>query len=156
MRFLTFAGMSMSGVSHSLMTFLSVCVLAGPAQAHVDPVTGQDYRDFLRNDGQGSCCDWHDCRPAHAPVTEPDGQTIVDFGNNRYRFDPSKVVRRPSDDGNWRVCGDARQLKCIIAPAQSRMMPMVLDRVDQVRAPSVVIPGLSPGSGRLEAAAPVP
>ena len=95
-------------------------VLALPVHAHVDKTTGQDYRDFTRNDGLGSCCDWHDCRPAHAPFTEPDGEMIVDLGNNKYRFDPSKVVKRPSDDGNWHVCGDARKLKCIIAPVESR------------------------------------
>ncbi|MDB5554400.1 MAG: hypothetical protein JWL86_4384 [Rhizobium sp.] len=95
-------------------------VLPVAAHAHVDKTTRQDYRDFTRNDGLGSCCDWHDCRPAHAPVTEPDGEMIVDFGNNRYRFDPSKVVKRPSDDGNWHVCGDGWKLKCIIAPVESR------------------------------------
>jgi hypothetical protein len=94
-------------------------ILPVTGHAHVDEVTGQDYREFMRNDGLGSCCNWHDCRPAHAPVSEPDGEKIVDFGNNKYLFDPSKVVKRPSDDGNWHVCGDARKLKCIIAPVQS-------------------------------------
>lgn len=105
--------------ARSVASLWILLVLPAAAHAHVDPVTGQDYRDFTRNDGLGSCCDWHDCRPAHAPVTEPDGEMIVDFGNNKYRFDPSKVVKRPSDDGNWHVCGDARKLKCIIAPVES-------------------------------------
>jgi hypothetical protein len=106
-----------SGARSSLCILLFIPLAA---QAHVDPVTGQDYRVFERNDGQGSCCDWHDCRPAHAPVTGPEGEIIVDFGNNRYRFDPSKLVKRPSEDGQWHVCGDALKLKCIIAPAESR------------------------------------
>jgi hypothetical protein len=107
----------LSGARSSLWILL---VLPVAAHAHVDKTTGQDYREFMRNDGLGSCCSWHDCRPAYAPFTEPDGEKITDFGNNKYRFDPSKVVRRPSDDGNWHVCGDARKLKCIIAPVESR------------------------------------
>jgi hypothetical protein len=100
-------------------SLLILLAFSFPAHAHIDPVTGQDYRDFMRNDGMGSCCSWHDCRPAHAPATESDGEMITDFGNNKYAFDPSKVVKRPSDDGNWHVCGDTRKLKCIIAPVQS-------------------------------------
>ncbi|CAN7531071.1 hypothetical protein [Rhizobium sp. LjRoot254] len=108
-----------SGARSSSLVLILV-VFSSTAQAHVDKTTGQDYRDFTRNDGLGSCCSWHDCRPAHAPVTEPDGDMIVDFANNKYRFDPSKLVKRPSDDGNWHVCGDSQRLKCIIAPVQSR------------------------------------
>lgn len=111
-------------------SLLFMLVFPTVPQAHIHPVTGQDYRDFLRNDGKGSCCDWHDCRPAYAPFTEPDGEKIVDFANNKYRFDPSKVVRRPSDDGHWHVCGDARTLKCIIAPAQSQVVPA--SRTEQI------------------------
>ncbi|UVC09514.1 hypothetical protein IHQ71_02495 [Rhizobium sp. TH2] len=108
-----------SGAQSSSLVLILV-TLSSMAQAHVDKTTGQDYRDFTRNDGLGSCCNWHDCRPAHAPVTEPDGEKIIDFANNKYRFDPSKLVKRPSDDGNWHVCGDALKLKCIIAPVESR------------------------------------
>jgi hypothetical protein len=43
---------------------------------------------------------------------------IMDRAGNKYRFDPSKVVNRPSDDGNWHICGDAKRLKCIIAPVE--------------------------------------
>jgi hypothetical protein len=114
----------MSKPGLNLVTLLLALVLPIAAHAHVDPVTGQDYRDFLRNDGKGSCCDWYDCRPAYAPFTEPDGDKIVDFANNKYLFDPSKVVRRPSDDGRWHVCGGPRKLKCIIAPPQSHRMPI--------------------------------
>lgn len=93
-------------------------VLAGPGGAHVDPVTGQDYRLFERRDGGGDCCDWFDCRPATAPFPEADGEKIMDRAGNKYRFDPGKVVVLPSDDGRWHVCGDATRLKCIIAPAE--------------------------------------
>ena len=109
----------------SLRDLLALIFLALPtaAHAHVDAVTGQDYRMYFRNDGRGSCCDWHDCRPAFQPFMEPDGEKIVDFGNNKYGFDRSKLVSRPSEDGNWHVCGDGRKLNCIIAPAQSRLDP---------------------------------
>jgi hypothetical protein len=113
-------------MSRSFRRLISACLLlclAIPSHAHVDPVTGQDYRDFLRNDGKGSCCDWYDCRPAYAPFTEPDGEKIIDFANNKYLYDLSKVVKRPSGDGHWHVCGDAKKLKCIIAPAQSLLDP---------------------------------
>jgi hypothetical protein len=89
------------------------------ASAHTDAATGQDYGGFQRNDGKGSCCDWHDCRPAHQPFMEPDGEKITDRANNKFVFDPGKVVRRPSDDGNWHICASATTLRCIIAPAQS-------------------------------------
>lgn len=91
---------------------------AGGVLAHVDPVTGQDYQLFQRRDGGGDCCEWYDCRPATAPFSEADGEMIMDRAGNKYRFDPSKVVTRPSDDGNWHICGDAKRLKCIIAPAE--------------------------------------
>lgn len=42
----------------------------------------------------------------------------MDRAGNTYRFDTAKVVNRPPDDGNWHVCGNARRLKCIIAPTQ--------------------------------------
>jgi hypothetical protein len=93
--------------------------LPAVASAHVDAATGQDYGGFERNDGKGSCCDWHDCRPAHEPFMEPDGEKITDRANNKFVFDPGKVVKRPSDDGNWHVCASATTLRCIIAPAQS-------------------------------------
>jgi len=92
--------------------------LAGGVLAHVDAVTGQDYKLFQRRDGGGDCCEWYDCRPATPPFSEADGEMIMDRAGNKYRFDPSKVVTRPSDDGNWHICGDARRLKCIIAPAE--------------------------------------
>jgi hypothetical protein len=101
-----------------LSALLALGGLAGGVLAHVDSVTGQDYKLFQRRDGRGDCCEWYDCRPASPPFTEPDGEKIMDRAGNKYRFDPSKVVTRPSDDGNWHVCGDARTLKCIIAPAQ--------------------------------------
>lgn len=94
------------------------CCLADPGAAHVDPVTGMDYRLFQRRDGGGDCCDWYDCRPASAPFMEPDGEKIMDRAGNIYRFEPGKVVTRPSDDGNWHICGNATRLKCIIAPAE--------------------------------------
>jgi hypothetical protein len=92
---------------------------AGPGVAHIDPVTGLDYRLFQRRDGGGDCCGWFDCRPATAPFQEPDGEKIMDRAGNKYRFDASKVVIRPSDDGEWHICGNARWLNCIIAPAES-------------------------------------
>lgn len=92
--------------------------LAGAGLAHVDAVTGQDYRLFQRRDGGGNCCEWYDCRPATPPFSEAEGEMIMDRAGNKYRFDPSKVVTLPSGDGNWHVCGDAKRLKCIIAPAQ--------------------------------------
>lgn len=92
--------------------------LAGGGLAHVDPVTGQDYKLFQRRDGGGDCCEWYDCRPATAPFSEAEGEMIMDRAGNKYRFDPSKVVTRPSDDGNWHICGDAKRLKCIIAPVE--------------------------------------
>lgn len=108
--------------------FLSL-LLACPsvAAAHVDKLTGQDYSGFERNDGKGSCCDWHDCRPAFQPFMEQDGEKILDHGDNKFLFDPSKVVRRPSDDGNWHICGSATVLKCIIAPAETRREPGFAD-----------------------------
>ena len=93
-------------------------MLGGGVLAHVDPVTGQDYKLFQRRDGGGDCCEWYDCRPATPPFSEAEGEMIMDRAGNKYRFDPAKVVARPSDDGNWHVCGDARRLKCIIAPAE--------------------------------------
>lgn len=97
---------------------LAFGALAAAALAHVDPVTGQDYRLFQRRDGGGDCCDWFDCRPATPPFSDAGGEMIMDRAGNKYRFDPGKVVTRPSDDGKWHVCGDARRLKCIIAPAE--------------------------------------
>ncbi|MDB5523737.1 MAG: hypothetical protein JWM58_1500 [Rhizobium sp.] len=97
------------------------------ASAHTDRVTGQDYRGFERNDGRGSCCDWHDCRPALEPFMEQDGEKIIDRGHNKFSFDPGKVVKRPSDDGNWHVCGNASTLTCIIAPTQAEREPNPLD-----------------------------
>lgn len=106
-------------------------VLAFPvaAQAHIDKVTGQDYNGFERNDDGGSCCDWHDCRPASAPFMEPDGEKIMDRGRNKFLFDPGKVVKRPSDDGNWHVCGSGTKLKCIIAPPEAERQPGLFDRL---------------------------
>jgi hypothetical protein len=103
------------------------CILPVAAQAHIDKVTGQDYRGYERNDGKGSCCDWHDCRPASEPFVEKDGEKIMDRANNKFAFDPDKVVKRPSDDGNWHVCGSGTKLKCIIAPAEARREPGPLD-----------------------------
>jgi len=119
-------------------------VLALPvaAQAHVYKVTGQDYNGFERNDGGGSCCDWHDCRPALAPFMEPDGEKIMDLGQNKFVFDPGKVVRRPSDDGNWHVCGSGTKLKCIIAPPEAERSPGLFDSLF-----SWLTPG-SPGNER--------
>lgn len=104
-------------LSRSLWIGLAIPVAA---YAHVDKVTGQNYEGFERNDGRGSCCDWHDCRPALAPFMEEDGEKIVDRNNNKFAFDPGKVVKRPSDDGNWHVCGNATRLNCIIAPVETR------------------------------------
>jgi hypothetical protein len=108
----------------------SLCiVLALPiaAHAHADKVTRQDYSGFERNDGGGSCCDWHDCRPASSPFMEPDGEKIMDRGLNKFLFDPGKVVKRPSDDGNWHVCGTGTRLKCIIAPPEAKREPGLFD-----------------------------
>lgn len=91
------------------------------AYAHTDVVTGQDYSGFERNDGRGSCCNWLDCRPAFAPFMEKDGEKIVDRGQNKFRFDPDIVVKRPSEDGNWHVCGTGNRLHCIIAPPQAML-----------------------------------
>lgn len=118
------------GVSRlaSAMTCLALAMPA-LALAHTDTLTGQDYQGFERNDGRGSCCDWHDCRPALTPFMEKDGEKITDLAGNKYPLDRGKIVRRPSDDGNWHVCGDARRLNCIIAPEQARRGPTPLDRL---------------------------
>jgi hypothetical protein len=106
-------------------------VLAIPAvgYAHTDAETGQDYSGFDRNDGRGSCCNWLDCRPASEPFMEQDGEKITDRAGNKFSFDPSKVVKRPSDDGNWHVCGNGTTLKCIIAPTETRRESIPLDRL---------------------------
>ncbi|MBX9459469.1 MAG: hypothetical protein KL863_27465 [Rhizobium sp.] len=101
-----------------IVSLLGLGALAGTVPAHVDPLTGQDYRLFQRRDGGGDCCDWHDCRPATRPFIEAGVEMIMDRAGNKYRFDPGKVAIRPSDDGNWHLCGDAKTLKCIIAPAE--------------------------------------
>jgi hypothetical protein len=111
-------------------TGLSWIVLVIPfaADAHVDRITGQNYDGYERNDGKGSCCGWYDCRPALAPFTEGDGEKIMDRNRNKYPFDPAIVVQRPSDDGNWHVCGGSgTPLKCIIAPAQAEREPGLFD-----------------------------
>jgi hypothetical protein len=110
-------GHAMSATANISLVLL--IALPAIAQSHTDRITGQDYQGFDRNDGKGSCCDWHDCRPASAPFMEPDGEKIIDRGNNKFAFDPGKIVRRPSDDGNWHICANAVRLNCIIAPAQS-------------------------------------
>lgn len=84
------------------LAFCLALGLAPGAKGHIDAVTRQDYSGYERNDGKGSCCDWHDCRP----------------------FDAAKIVRRPSDDGNWHVCGTAKKLFSIIAPAEARLWDM--------------------------------
>ena len=104
-----------------LRILLLLLVAPAGAFAHIDPRTGQDYTGFQRNDGKGSCCDWHDCRPAGLPFTTRNGQMIADRAGNIYPFEPDKVVGQPSSDGNWHICGDAHRLKCIIAPAEGRM-----------------------------------
>jgi hypothetical protein len=101
-----------------LFILLALAAVADAVSAHIDPVTGQDYRQFQRRDGGGDCCEWYDCRPATAPFSEAEGEMIMDRAGNKYRFDPGKVVARPSDDGNWHICGNAKRLTCIIAPAQ--------------------------------------
>ena len=68
--------------------------LAGGVLAHVDAVTGQDYKLFQRRDGGGDCCEWFDCRPATPPFSEAGGEMIMDRAGNKYRFDPGKVVTR--------------------------------------------------------------
>lgn len=108
----------MPTIARMTLPLLAMALLAGEATAHVDSVSGQDYRQFQRRDGGGDCCDWYDCRPATAPFAEADGEKIMDRAGNKYRFDPSKVVARPSEDGNWHICGDATTLKCIIAPVE--------------------------------------
>jgi hypothetical protein len=117
----------MSSAAKFCRALLIVLAVPGAARAHTDKATGQDYTGFERNDGKGSCCDWHDCRPASEPFMEQDGEKIIDRGNNKFVFDPSKVVSRPSDDGNWHICGSATKLKCIIAPAQAEREPGSLD-----------------------------
>lgn len=112
-------GMLMSKAARLLASFWIALAIPVAAYAHTDPETGQDYRGFERNDGRGSCCDWHDCRPAFAPIMEPDGAKIEDRVRNKFDFDPQKVVKRPSSDGNWHVCGTSMILYCIIAPAES-------------------------------------
>lgn len=111
-------GLNMRLVARLAFPSIVFGALAGAVSAHVDLVTGQDYRLFQRRDGGGDCCEWYDCRPASVPFLEPDGEKITDRAGNKYRFDPGKVVTRPSDDGRWHVCGDAKRLKCIIAPAE--------------------------------------
>ena len=119
----------MSTAARFCRSFWIVFAIPIGAYAHTDISTGQDYRGFDRNDGMGSCCDWHDCRPAFEPFMEQDGEKIIDRGNNKFLFDPSKVVKRPSDDGNWHICASATTLRCIIAPAQAERQPTPLDRL---------------------------
>ncbi len=111
------------------MSHLAWIVLAMPvaAHAHIDAATGQDYRAFERNDGGGSCCNWLDCRPALEPFMEKDGEKIMDRARNKFIFDPGKVVRLPSDDGNWHVCANSHGLICIIAPSQAERQPGFFD-----------------------------
>jgi hypothetical protein len=117
----------MSAAAQFAGSFCLVLAIPFAAHAHVDRVTGQNYNGFDRNDGKGSCCDWYDCRPALAPFMEQDGEKIMDRNQNKYSFDPAIVVRRPSDDGNWHVCGGGTALKCIIAPAQAEREPGLFD-----------------------------
>ncbi|MBL0373116.1 hypothetical protein JJB09_13860 [Rhizobium sp. KVB221] len=100
-----------------------LAILPVLAHAHIDASTGQDYQGFDRNDGRGSCCNWLDCRPALAPFMEPDGEKIADRARNKYAFDRSKVVKRPSDDGNWHICTNGGRLRCIIAPPEAWRRP---------------------------------
>jgi hypothetical protein len=111
-------GLNMRKFARLALVVLTLSTAAGVVFAHIDPATGQDYRLFQRRDGGGDCCEWFDCRPATPPFSEAGGEMIMDRAGNKYRFDPGKVVTRPSDDGNWHVCGDAKRLKCIIAPAE--------------------------------------
>jgi hypothetical protein len=117
----------MSAAAHIVRPFWIVVAIPLTAHAHVDKTTGQNYSGFERNDGRGSCCDWYDCRPALSPFMESDGEKIMDRNQNKYAFDPRIVVKRPSDDGNWHVCGNGTALTCIIAPAQARREPGLLD-----------------------------
>jgi len=117
----------MSAAARFVSFFSIVFAIPFVAYAHVDKLTGQNYSGFDRNDGKGSCCDWYDCRPALAPFMEPDGEKIMDRNQNKFSFDPAIVVKRPSDDGNWHVCGGGTALKCIIAPTESRREPGLLD-----------------------------
>jgi hypothetical protein len=126
----------MSAAAHFAGPFCIVLAIPVAAQAHIDRLTGQDYSGFERNDGKGSCCDWFDCRPALSPFMEPDGEKIMDRHQNKYSFDPRIVVKRPSDDGNWHVCGNGTALTCIIAPAQAEREPGLLDSLFGWLAPS--------------------
>ncbi len=119
----------MSAAAQICRSLLILFAIPVAAHAHIDSVTGQDYSGFDRNDGGGSCCNWQDCRPASAPFMEPDGEKIMDRGQNKFAFDPSKVVRRPSDDGNWHVCGNGTRLICIIAPPEAERELEPLDRL---------------------------
>ena len=113
----------MSAAARYFRAFWIAATIPFAADAHTDSVTGQDYRGFERNDGRGSCCDWHDCRPAFAPFKEQDGEKIIDRGGNKFSFDRGKLLNRPSDDGNWHICGNGHMLYCIIAPAEARLEP---------------------------------
>jgi hypothetical protein len=123
--------------AHPFLLLWIVLAIPVVASAHTDPATGQDYSGFERNDGKGSCCDWHDCRPAHEPFMEQDGEKITDRANNKFLFDPAKVVGRPSDDGNWHVCASATTLRCIIAPAQSYRQPQRPERLFGWSTPAI-------------------
>lgn len=112
-----------------LSCLLLSTLLPLPAQAHIDAVTSQNYRGYERTDGKGPCCDWLDCRPAFAPAREASGEVIMDRAMNKYPFDRRKVVARPSDDGNWHVCGSGQMIWCIIAPAEARRGPGPADRL---------------------------
>lgn len=119
----------MSPAAHRSSPFWMALAIPAIAYAHTDGVTGQDYSGFKRNDGRGSCCDWQDCRPASQPFIEQGNEKMIDRAGNTFSFDPGKVVKRPSDDGNWHVCGNATTLKCIIAPAESQREAQPLERL---------------------------
>jgi hypothetical protein len=119
----------MTAAGHISAPIWMTLVIPAIAYAHIDGMTGQDYSGFERNDGKGSCCDWQDCRPASEPFMQQGGEKMIDRAGNVFSFDPGKVVKRPSDDGNWHVCGNATTLKCIIAPAETRREMRPLDRL---------------------------
>jgi hypothetical protein len=129
-------------VLHGIFAILAIIAAgSGIAQAHVDALTGQDYQGFERNDGKGSCCDWHDCRPSSAPFAGPNGEEIMDRGGNTFAFDPGKVVRRPSDDGNWHICANSVRLNCIIAPNEAERWPKAsVPRFSRLDAEPLAVP----------------
>lgn len=74
------------------------------AFAHVDPVTKEDYSQWKRNDGKGSCCSDYDCKPTQARWNAEKGQWEARFGEFWVLIPHDKVLKHAAKDGNPHLC----------------------------------------------------